>query len=153
MKFVKHIIFFLIINFGSLAFGSWLMDNEPMTSWYQALNQAPWTPPGWVFGVAWTFIMICFSVYLSYLFIKANNAKLKLAFALQVFLNVIWNFVFFNQHLISFGLVVISALTVVIFTFFFSNFKTVKNKSFLLLPYMVWLLIATSLNAYILLYN
>ncbi len=97
--------------------------------------------------------MICFSIYLSYLFIKADSVKLRLAFALQVFLNVIWNYVFFNQHLVSLGLIVISALTVVIFTFFFSNFKTVQNKSYLLLPYMVWLLIATSLNAYIVLYN
>ena len=153
MKIVKYIIFFLIINFGSLALGSWLMENGPMTPWYQALNQAPWTPPGWVFGVAWTLIMVCFSIYLAYLFLKSDSKKLRLAFTLQVFLNVIWNFVFFNQHQISLALVVISALTVVIFTFFFSNFKTVKNKSFLLLPYMVWLLIATSLNAYILLYN
>ncbi|WP_055437040.1 TspO/MBR family protein [Lacinutrix algicola] len=153
MKFVKYIIFFLIINFGSLALGSWLMENGPMTPWYQSLNQAPWTPPGWVFGVAWTLIMVCFSIYLAYLFLKADSKKLRLAFALQVFLNVIWNYVFFNQHLVSLGLVVISALTVVIYTFFFSNFKTVQNKSYLLLPYMIWLLIATSLNGYILLYN
>ncbi|WP_055446121.1 TspO/MBR family protein [Lacinutrix mariniflava] len=153
MKLLKHIIFFLIINFGSLALGSWLMENGPRTVWYQSLNQAPWTPPGWAFGIAWTFIMVCFSIYLGYLFIKADSVKLKLAFSLQVFLNVIWNFVFFNQHLIALGLVVISALTVVIFTFFFNNFKTVQNKSYLLLPYMAWLLIATSLNAYIVLYN
>ncbi|AUC81579.1 TspO/MBR family protein [Lacinutrix sp. Bg11-31] len=153
MKFVKYIIFFLIINFGSLAFGSWLMDNGPMTTWYQSLNQAPWTPPGWVFGVAWTLIMISFSVYLSYLFLKADSNKLRLAFAIQVFLNVIWNYIFFNQHLVSLGLVIISALTVVVFTFFFSNLKTMKSKSYLLLPYMIWLLIATSLNAYILFYN
>ncbi|WP_299381923.1 TspO/MBR family protein [uncultured Lacinutrix sp.] len=153
MKIVKYIIFFLIINFGSLALGSWLMENGPMTPWYQSLNQAPWTPPGWFFGVAWTLIMVCFSIYLAYLFLKSDSKKLRLAFALQVFLNVIWNYVFFNQHFVSLGLVVISTLTVVIFTFFFSNFKTVQNKSYLLLPYMVWLLIATSLNAYIVLYN
>ncbi|WP_034058680.1 TspO/MBR family protein [Lacinutrix jangbogonensis] len=153
MKLAKPIIFFLIINFGGLALGSWLMNNGPMTNWYQSLNQAPWTPPGWVFGVAWTTIMICFSIYLGYLFIKLDSQRLRLAFGLQVFLNVIWNYVFFNQHLVALGLVVISALTVIIFTFFFSNFKTIKNKSYLLLPYMIWLLIATSLNAYILFNN
>ncbi|WP_367181418.1 hypothetical protein [uncultured Lacinutrix sp.] len=41
MKMVKYIIFFLIINFGSLALGSWLMENGPMTPWYHSLNQAP----------------------------------------------------------------------------------------------------------------
>lgn len=153
MKLTKLIILFLIINFGGLAFGSLLMDNGPMSDWYINLNQAPWTPPGWVFGVAWTLIMVCFSIYLGYLFLKFDSKKLRLAFVLQVFLNVIWNYVFFNQHLVAVGLIVISALTVVICTFFFSNFKAIKNKSYLLLPYMIWLLIATSLNAYILFNN
>ncbi|WP_397362462.1 TspO/MBR family protein [Olleya sp. R77988] len=153
MKILKPLILFLLINFGALALGSWLMNNGPMTDWYTSLNQAPWTPPGWVFGVAWTIIMVCFSIYLAYLFLKSDSTKLRLAFTLQVFLNVIWNYVFFNQHQVALGLVVISALTVVIFTFFFSNKKEIKNISYLLLPYMVWLLIATSLNAYILLNN
>lgn len=153
MKLTKLIILFLIINFSGLAIGSWLMDNGPMTDWYMNLNQAPWTPSGWVFGVAWTSIMICFSVYLGYLFLKFDSLQLKFAYVLQVFLNVIWNYVFFNQHLVGLGLVVISALTVVIFTFFFSNKNKLKNKSYLLLPYMIWLLIATSLNAYILFNN
>jgi len=153
MKLLKPLLLFLIINFGGLAFGSWLMDNGPQTEWYTNLNQAPWTPPGWVFGVAWTTIMICFSIYLAYLFLKSDSLKLRLAFAFQVFLNVIWNYVFFNQHQVALGLVVISALTVVIFTFFFSNLKDMKSKSYLLLPYMIWLLIATSLNGYILLNN
>ncbi|WP_452220918.1 TspO/MBR family protein [Lacinutrix salivirga] len=153
MKFYKLLLVFLVINFGGLAIGSWLMDNGPMSDWYTNLNKAPWTPPGWVFGVAWTLIMICFSIYLASLFQKAERVQLKLAFAFQVVLNVIWNYVFFNQHLVALGLVVIAALTVVIFTFFFSNFKTVKSKSYLLLPYMIWLLIATSLNGYILLNN
>mgnify|MGYP000318063554 CR=1 FL=1 len=34
MKLYKLIFIFLAINFGALAFGSWLMDNGPMTDWY-----------------------------------------------------------------------------------------------------------------------
>ena len=153
MKLFKHLLFFLIINFGGLYIGNLLMNNGPQTSWYINLNKAPWTPPGWVFGAAWTLIMICFSIYLAYLFIKVDSTKLKLAFALQVVLNVSWNYVFFNQHLVAFGLVIISALSIVLFTFFFSNFKSLKTKSYLILPYMIWLLIATSLNAFILFNN
>lgn len=153
MTLVKRIILFLIINFSGLALGSWLMNNGPKTEWYIALNKAPWTPPGWVFGVAWTIIMICFSIYVAHLFTQKNSLKLRLAFAFQVFLNVIWNYVFFNQHNVALGLAVISALTIVIITFFASNFKVLKSKSYLLLPYIIWLLIATSLNAFILLNN
>ena len=153
MKLAKYILFFLIINFASLYIGNLFMLDGPKTSWYINLNKAPWTPPGWVFGAAWTLIMVCFSVYLAYLFKQTLNLKLKLAFILQVFLNVIWNYAFFNQHLIAIALVIISALTVVICIFFFSNYKVLKTKSYLILPYMIWIIIATSLNAYVLINN
>ena len=48
MKQLKLTIIFIVINFGGLAIGSWLMNNGPMTEWYTNLNQAPWTPPDWV---------------------------------------------------------------------------------------------------------
>ena len=67
MKQAKLTVLFLLINFGGLAFGSWLMNNGPMTDWYADLNKAPWSPPGWVFGFAWTTIMVCFSFYLGIL--------------------------------------------------------------------------------------
>ena len=79
MKLLKYIFIFLIINFGALAVGSWLMDNGPQTEWYINLNQAPWTPPGWVFGVAWSSIMICFAAYMSHLFIILSEKKIFLS--------------------------------------------------------------------------
>ncbi|WP_250432435.1 TspO/MBR family protein [Hanstruepera flava] len=150
MSFIKRLVLFLIINFGGLALGSWLMNNGPQSEWYTNLNQAPWTPPGWVFGVAWTTIMICFSVYLAKLFKEQDSKFLRILFSVQVFLNVIWNYVFFNQHLVGLGLLNISLLTVLILYFFFKfRMDDIKTYSYLLLPYIVWLLIATSLNAYI----
>lgn len=154
MKTAKLLVVFLIINFGGLALGSWLMDNGPISEWYLSLNKAPWTPPGWAFGAAWTTIMICFSIYLAFLFKDYNSRYLRILFSIQVFLNVIWNYLFFNLHEVSLGLLVIGALTLVIFYFFFKyRMDSIKYIRFLLLPYMIWLCIATSLNAYILLYN
>lgn len=153
MKLAKLIILFLIINFGSLAIGSWLMNNGPSEIWYLELEKAPWTPPGWFFGVAWTTIMICFSVYLALIYSKENTKFLNILFVLQVFLNIIWNYIFFNLHLIGLGLNIILVLTILIWYFFFHYHKLLGKKSLLILPYCIWLLIATSLNLYILVYN
>jgi translocator protein len=153
MKIIKGIAFFLVINFGALAIGSWLMDNGPRTDWYINLNQAPWTPPGWVFGAAWSFIMVCFSIYMAYLYDALPTTKVKTLFGIQFVLNVSWNFIFFNQHLVSLGLLVIVLLTILVAVFLFTFNKQLKLKSLLILPYLVWLCIATSLNAYILFNN
>lgn len=153
MKFLKTFILFLIINFAALGIGSWLMDNGPQTEWYMSLSKAPWTPPGWVFGTAWTTIMICYSIYMAFLYIKSPTNKVKILFVLQFVLNVIWNYIFFNQHMVATGLVIILALTIVVGTFLVAFKNDLKVKSLLILPYFLWLLIATSLNLYILLNN
>jgi tryptophan-rich sensory protein len=153
MKQLKLTFLFLVINFGGLAIGSWLMNNGPLSNWYTNLNQAPWTPPGIVFGIAWTLIMICFSIYLGKLFLDENTQKMKVVFLIQFILNVSWNFIFFNQHWVAFGLINISLLTALLFIYFFKLSKKVDNYKYLLLPYIIWLCIATSLNLYVLVHN
>jgi len=153
VKKTKYLILFLFINFGGLALGSWLMNNGPNTDWYLNLTKAPWTPPGWVFGAAWTSIMICFSIYLIFLFTKNYNQKKLFLFSIQFILNVSWNYLFFNKHEVFISLISIILLTALIFFLFFHYYKELNKVSYLLLPYMIWLCIATSLNLYILIHN
>ena len=153
MKQLKLTLLFLVITFSGLAIGSWLMANGPLSVWYINLKKAPWTPPGFVFGLAWSIIMICFSIYLGKLFLKANTQKNKLIFLLQFILNVSWNFIVFNQHLVLLGLINIILLTSLLFYYYFKVSHKVEKYKYLLLPYMIWLCIATSLNLYILVYN
>ena len=153
MKFYKNFILFTIINFSALAIGSWLMNNGPKTQWYTNLNQAPWSPPGWVFGIAWSVIMLLFSAFMSYLIQVDRSKKVLVLFGAQLMLNIFWNYLFFNKHLIIIGLLNILFLTFLMF-YFLIAFKTkIKNKRFFVLPYCIWLVLATSLNLYIALHN
>ncbi len=153
MKKYQLVILFLIINFAALGIGSWFMANGPSSQWYLELNKAPWTPPGWVFGAAWTTIMICFSFYMAQLLHLKKQALVLGLFAVQFLLNVSWNYIFFNQHLVTLGFINIVLLTLVVMYFLFKFNNNLKTKSWLVVPYVVWLLIATSLNAYILFNN
>lgn len=151
---IVRLILFLVANFGALALGTFLMGNGVPSEWYASLNKAPWTPPGWVFGAAWTTIMLCFSVYMAYAWRSIPDRKRLVAlFVLQWVLNVSWNPVFFAMHQVALGLVVIALLALLVGYFLMAWFPYLKAKALLILPYFVWLLIATSLNAYILLEN
>lgn len=151
--FVKNVLIFLVINFAALGIGGFLMGEGPSGDYYQTINKAPWTPPGWVFGAAWTTIMLCFSVYMAYL-IKADSSKLVIGlFALQWVLNVGWNPLFFGLHLTLPALIVIISLTVLVGYFLFAYWGQLGATSLFIAPYFVWLCIATSLNWYILAYN
>ena len=144
----KSLVFFLILNFTALYVGSLLMGSSPAeNSWYQQLPKAPWTPPGWVFGFAWTVVMITFSFFLSF---QGNfsswSIKYKSLYSIQWILNVTWNYVFFQTH------EVVVALFILIFLFFvlcliWKN-NTSKSHNWTIAPYFAWLFVAISLNCY-----
>ena len=154
MKVFGRFLIFLVINFSALALGSLFTNAGVASDWYTGLAKAPWTPPGWVFGAAWTTIMICFAIYLALLWPKAGNKRMLFGlFALQCILNVSWNPIFFEYQDPFTALFVIAALTLLVAYFLIRYGPKLKWRSVLLLPYFIWLLIATSLNAYIWLNN
>ena len=154
--FIVRILIFAVLNFGALGLGTYFMGGGPSSGWYQNLNKAPWTPPGWVFGAAWTTIMIFFSIFM-WRSTKEDQRKNHLlvygVFSVQLVLNIFWNPVFFANHQLFFSLMIIVALTLLIILWMMYGFKKFGAAGLLLLPYALWLVIATSLNAYAWLYN
>ena len=151
---IYRLIIFLLINFGALAIGRYFTVKGVPSDWYKGLNKAPWTPPGWVFGFAWTTIMICFSIYMAYIWpVAVNKSLLITLFVVQWILNVTWNPIFFYYHQTRWALVIITMLTVLVGVFLFYYWAELQLKSLLILPYLIWLLIATSLNGYVVLKN
>lgn len=148
------LVVFLVINFAALAIGGLFTGKGVPSEWYAQLSKAPWTPPGWVFGFAWTTIMICFSIYMASWYRREAARQLLFGlFGLQWLLNVSWNPVFFYWHQVALGLVVIISLTVLIGFLIWRNRRLVGSQTIYLLPYFLWLLIATSLNAFIWAFN
>jgi tryptophan-rich sensory protein len=141
---------FLSLNFLALALGGLFTADGVSSEWYQTLNKAPWTPPGWVFGAAWTFLMICYAIYLAIVWKEKSLQKKNLVFyALQWILNVSWNPIFFYHHQDILGLINLVLLSAVIIGTAIINLKSFRAATVLILPYIIWLCIATSLNAYI----
>jgi benzodiazapine receptor len=155
MKIInQRILFFLILNFLALYLGSLATTDGVTSDWYNQLLKAPWTPPGWVFGFAWTLIMICFAFYMAIALEKVEHVKTLLAlYVLQWFLNVLWNPVFFHYQEVFAGLILILTLAHLVTFILFRYLKSMKLTSLLIVPYFIWLLIASSLNLYIYWYN
>ncbi|MCG8183818.1 TspO/MBR family protein [Tenacibaculum piscium] len=153
-KYIRFLLF-LVVNFLALGIGVILMENGPKSEWYLSLNKAPWTPAGWVFGAAWSTIMLLFAFYMTKLSFKFPflDKKLTILFSVQWILNVGWNYLFFNQHLMGIGLLVITLLWLLIGYFTFKYLKELKINTLWILPYLIWMTIATTLNAYTVLYN
>ena len=143
---------FLLINFFGLFLGG-LFTNDGITStWYSDLNKAPWTPPGWVFGASWTLIMLSLSV-LNYFMWKGKERTFLHLWIQGWIFNFLWNPMFFSLKSVELSLVIITYLLILVSSMFYVTFKRYKYIHLLLLPYIIWLIIATSLNTYVVIYN
>lgn len=146
MQKIIHFFFFLALNFGCLWLSDFLMHGGPSSIWYQQLPRAPWTPPGWVFGVAWSLIMVCYAIYMTVL--PNKNRKDYALYTCILGLCAFWNAVFFWWHQIAWALLVMFTLLVLVYVVTWVNHRRQGRFSWLMLPFCVWIALAITLNAY-----
>ncbi|XP_073970376.1 translocator protein [Rhodnius prolixus] len=137
--------------------GGWvgsLAVRNNYNTWYMTLNKPNWTPPKYVFAPVWT-SLYCGMGYASYLVWKNGGgfdgeAALPLiAYGTQLALNWAWTPLFFSCHSLKWSLVDIGLLTASAGYCAVSFYKIDKTAGLLMLPYLAWLGLASSLNYYI----
>lgn len=117
---------------------------------YQALNQPPLSPPGWLFPIAWgiLYALMGTAAYLIYQS-GADNAQKKKAlifYGAQLFVNFLWSLVFFRfqMYWLSVAVIIILDILLIITMVCFARIRT--SAVLFLIPYLLWLLFATYLN-------
>lgn len=141
----------LTVAFISTAFGQG-GDSE----WYKQLNKPSWTPPGWVFPVMWTTLYTLMGIA-AWLVWKEGGFAVQGyplgAYITQLGLNFLWTPIFFGMHRPDYALVEILILWLAIAVTIYLFLPVKSIAAYLLVPYIVWVTIATSLNWYIWMYN
>ena len=141
------------LNFLGLAIGGMATGPGVASDWYASLEKAPWTPPGWVFGAAWTLVMLGFTVFIAHWWAEAKlqgkSASVLRLFALAWVLNVAWNPLFFGAHQAGWALLEILTLFAVILALARQGWSQAGVARWGILPYLIWLCVATSLNGFV----
>ena len=137
---------FLVFLFACMAAGL-TGSLFPPGKWYSELNKPVWTPPNWVFPVAWPILYLLMS-YSGATLANLESAGSALAlWALQISLNTLWTPVFFGLKNLRLGLIIIFLLlvSVAICTYVFWLYAWISGLLFL--PYLAWVVFAAALNA------
>ena len=119
----------------------------PPGSWYLSLRKPSWTPPNWVFPVAWTSLYICMSVAGARAAMTSDNSLAMALWSLQIALNSLWSPVFFGLKNLKLGLVVLIALWLSVACTMLALWQVDWLAGLLFFPYLVWGSIAGALNA------
>src|SRR4051812_19829073 len=91
---------------------------ESVKTWYTTLNKPSFNPPSFVFGPVWSLLYILMGIS-SYLVWKKRKVTSIYSWAagiyfLQLFLNLMWSYLFFYQQQVGFALVEIGVLLLTI---------------------------------------
>lgn len=144
----------LTINIIGILIG--LIVNTGTSDWYNTLNKPYYTPPSWVFAPVWItlYTLIGVSFYLVWVDKKFDTESDAYSiFLMQLALNYLWTLVFFGLQSVLLGLIVIIILDFFIIANIYLFSKINIKAALLLLPYLIWVIIATLLNSSIYVLN
>ena len=120
-----------------------------MESFYSDINLSDLTPPNMVFPIVWVILYALLVFSFDAVLNSKKKEQIRLAatmFTLNMFLQVLWTFVFFyNAYFFSGFMVLIIldfAAAIMIWLFYQIN----RMAGLILVPYFIWLIFATYLN-------
>ena len=114
--------------------------------WYDALQKPSWTPPNWLFPVAWTTLYLLMSLSAMRV-AQLPDAGQALAFwAMQIAFNTLWTPVFFGLRRMRAALVVMAFLWLSVAATTFAFWQMDWLAGLMFTPYLVWVSVAGALN-------
>lgn len=142
LKEYVSLIPFLVVVFIAATTGSVF---QPGT-WYQALAKPAWTPPGWLFPIAWTILYIMIAIA-GWLVWRAEGFGPALAiWAVGLIFNAMWSWIMFGEHEIGWALVDLVAMWSTIAAFIVLAWPLDSRAALLFVPYLAWASFAGVLN-------
>jgi tryptophan-rich sensory protein len=123
----------------------WVQANS---EWYDALDSPPWQPPDVLFGIAWTYNFM--AIVAAGIGVTVGGSTRQtwawlLALAISVVAALSWAWLFYADHSLwaaGAALAIATAVTVVAVV---AAWQSRAWAGAILLPYVVWLALATSL--------
>ncbi len=145
-----------IIIFQCIGFAIGKLTQGGMSPWYLTIQKSPLTPPSVVFPVVWSILYCLLAVIGWFSWRNRQQAvyrKAFMLFGLQMVMNWLWSPIFFSAHAVGLALVWLILIAAITARLVAVLYPAKRLMALLLLPYLLWLLFASYLNAYIWLFN
>lgn len=117
--------------------------------WYESLVKPAWTPPNWIFPIAWAilYLMIALSGWLAWRTAGFTTAGFAFVFYfLQLLFNAAWSWLFFGLQRMELAFIDIVLLWLTIVANIITFHSIHPLASYLLIPYLAWVSYAAALN-------
>lgn len=121
----------------------------PPGAWYAALEKPPFTPPNLLFPIAWTLLYLLMAVAawrVTCLSPPGGRVHFLWPFVAQLVANAMWSLLFFGLHWMLVALLDLFVLLALLVLSIRRFRRVSKLASWLLVPYLLWVVFAGYLN-------
>ncbi|WP_062211066.1 TspO/MBR family protein [Aureimonas sp. AU12] len=116
-------------------------------AWYEGLRKPGWTPPNLAFPIVWSVLYVLMAVSGWLVWREAGLTLIPFSiFAIQMILNFLWSMFFFGWRRPDLAFIDIVLLWLAIAVTIVAFWPTSPTAAFLLVPYLLWVTIASALN-------
>ena len=114
--------------------------------WYRSLNKPAWTPPDWLFPVAWTTLYLCMSLSAMRVAQLPGTGFALALWSVQIAFNTLWTPVFFGLRRLGAGMVILGCLWLAVAATMLAFWGHDRVAGLLFAPYLLWVSVAGALN-------
>lgn len=153
MKKYKYIILNIAISLGIGGLSAFFTMNS--MDIYQNINRPKLAPPGYIFPIVWTILYVLMGIS-SYLIHRSNHKNKETALIIyyfQLLINFSWPIFFFNYQNFLLALAILFILNILVIILIKVTYSINHLASYLLIPYLIWILFALYLNFWIFINN
>ena len=120
---------------------------DSVRGWYLTLTRPPGVPPNWAFPVVWTALYVLMGIAAWLAWRQLSHRRALRLWGWQLLANALWTPAFFGLHSPVLGIVVLAVLLPLIGLTIRAFIPLDRLAAGLMLPYLLWSLYATYLNA------
>lgn len=125
--------------------GVWVSSSP---GWYATLNRPSWQPPDFVFGIIWPYNFVVLGIA-AYNVAQALSRNLALTwivlFAASVASALTWAYQFYVPHNLSIAATALVIAAILTLPVLYLTFKASILVGILIVPYQIWVIIASTL--------
>jgi tryptophan-rich sensory protein len=136
---------FLVLIY-AIGSGYWV-DNS---GWYRSLNRPNWQPPDFVFGLIWpyNFVMLGIaSVTVANSLSRIKSLSFLIIFAVSVASALLWSYYFYQPHDFTKASAALATTAILTLPMLILTFQASRTVGLLLIPYQIWVTLASLLSA------
>ena len=125
--------------------GVWVSTSP---GWYSTLVRPPWQPPDYVFGIIWpyNFVMLGIAAFNVAQTLNRNQTiSWLIFFAASVAAALTWAYQFYVPHNLSVAAIALVIAALLTIPVLYLTFKASLLIGALLMPYQIWVIIASTL--------